>query len=106
MCAAAAFGATLSQASAAIIDYYISGDGTDALWSGDFLITIAGDNSTVSGNEIKSRRERHHHDFLETELRPCLFRRDLELKLWRLCRLSRPGRRSPRSRPLRLLSVG
>ena len=55
-CAAAAFGATLSQASAAIIDYYISGDGTGALngvdWSGDFLITIAGDNSTVSGNEI------------------------------------------------------
>ena len=80
-CAAAAFGATLSQASAAIIDYYISGDGTGALngvdWSGDFLITIAGDNSTVSGNEINPVVS-VTITFLETELRPCLFRRDLE----------------------------
>jgi len=43
-----------SQASAAIVDYYISGDGSGVLngvdWSGDFLITLVGDNSTVSDN--------------------------------------------------------
>jgi hypothetical protein len=45
-----------SGASAAIVDYYISGDGSGVMngtdWSGVFTITLVGDNSTVSGNEI------------------------------------------------------
>ncbi len=61
-CAAAAFGATLSQTSAAVIDHYISGDGTGVLngvdWSGDFLITIAGDNSTVQNSGSSAIRWR------------------------------------------------
>jgi hypothetical protein len=47
----AATGAFGFPASAAIVDYYISGEGTGVLsgidWSGDFLITMVGDNSTV-----------------------------------------------------------
>jgi hypothetical protein len=50
----AATGVVGSQASAAIVDYYISGDGTGVLngvdWSGDFLIRMVGDNSTVQNS--------------------------------------------------------
>jgi len=45
-----------TAASAAIVDYYISGDGTGVIngldWSGAFTITMVGDNSTVSGDVI------------------------------------------------------
>jgi hypothetical protein len=45
-----------SGASAAIVDYYISGDGSGVLngtdWSGAFTITLVGDNSTVVGDVI------------------------------------------------------